>query len=74
MWGNKKINSEEFEIISKKITIINGAVESLQLLFEQLKTNQNSLRGLINRKMSGEKDEREEEAENEPKHIKTTYY
>lgn len=50
---SKKINSDEFEQLSKKITALVGDVEELKKKFEILTTNYNSLRGLVNRKIGG---------------------
>ena len=53
-WNNKKINSEEYELLSKKISTIATATDELKAQIEILKTNMTSLRGVINRKINPE--------------------
>ena len=48
---NTKLNSDEYETLTKKIITLTGEVEALIKKFEVLTTNYNSLRGLINRKI-----------------------
>lgn len=50
----KKVNSDEYEKLRKKITENTGLIEELGVKFEQLKVNMNSLRGLVNRKIKPE--------------------
>jgi hypothetical protein len=50
---NTKVNSDEYEKLTKKIIDLNATVEEIKKKFEVLTTNYNSLRGLINRKLTG---------------------
>lgn len=56
MFGFKKnLNSEEYEKLSKKLVDVEAKLSVVSTELEQLKTNQNSIRGLINRKLNPEK-------------------
>ena len=67
MFGFKKnLNSEEYEKLLKKLVDVEAKLSVVSTELEQLKTNQNSIRGLINRKLNPEKvDEVVEEGETE---------
>jgi len=60
MFFKKKINSEEFEALHKKIILSAGDIDLLKTEIANLKTNMNSLRGLINRKGSAKLEESED--------------
>jgi len=63
IFTRKKLNSDEYEILSKKFISMVQDLDALRSSLDVLRTNQNSLRGLVNRKMGGSK-EGEEETEN----------
>lgn len=54
LWGN---NKKEIEELQKKVDKAITDICQLQHEQELLRTNQNSLRGLVNRKLGGEKAE-----------------
>jgi hypothetical protein len=66
MFGNKK----EINDLILKTSTLEGQISILKQEFEMIKTGYNSLRGLVNRKLSGSKVEEEEET----KDIKGTKY
>lgn len=72
MFWNKQINSQEYEKLFKKIIELENKVISFNVEVETLKTNVNSLRGLVNRKLNPQKDE--EEQQEETQDIKSTKY
>jgi len=57
MWGFKRVNSIEYEKLSKRIVELSSICEELQNKFKILETNYNDLRGKFNRKLSGIKKE-----------------
>jgi hypothetical protein len=59
---NTKINSDEYEKLTKKLVEQGAELEELKKKFDVLTTNYNSLRGLINRKLGG-KDLEEQNSE-----------
>lgn len=61
IWGN---NKREIEDLQKKVDKAITDICTLQHDFELLKTNQNSLRGLINRKISGVREEENKDLNN----------
>jgi len=67
LWGNNKKEIEELQNVSlsliKKIDKAISDICQLQHNQELLKTNQNSLRGLVNRKIGGVLEEPKEETE-----------
>lgn len=63
MFGSKKINSEEYEKLSKTQTEIINSLNSVIAKMAIIETNTNSLRGLINRKLSGSKTEESDESQ-----------
>ena len=54
---SKNLNSIEFEELNKKIVVLSARLEELAAKFAIYETNVNSLRGLVNRKLSGSKEE-----------------
>lgn len=59
-----QVNSNEFEKLIMKIhelrtefITFQSGIENLRSELETLRTNQNSLRGLVNKKLSGDQDE-----------------
>lgn len=56
---SKKLTSDEYEKVLKKISELNAEVALLRSEQEALKTNQNSLRGMINRRFGGEQTKEE---------------
>ena len=70
LWGNNKKEIEELQNVSlsliKKVDKALSDICQLQHNQELLKTNQNSLRGLVNRKIGGAQlEEPKEETEND---------
>ena len=67
LWGNNKKEIEELQNVSlsliKKVDKALSDICQLQHNQELLKTNQNSLRGLVNRKIGGVLEEPKEETE-----------
>jgi predicted nuclease with TOPRIM domain len=57
MWGFRRVNSIEYEKLSKRIVELSSICEELQNKFKILETNYNDLRGKFNRKLSGIKKE-----------------
>jgi len=55
----KKLGSDEYEDLIKKIIKVQGDIDLLTAKLSALETNQNSLRGLVNRKF-GNYDEEED--------------
>lgn len=62
LWNTRRITAKEYEEFLKLVTKLEQKLEKLETAFENLKTNQNSLRGLVNRKF-GTKAEEEDESE-----------
>jgi hypothetical protein len=60
LFGNSK---KEIEDLQKKVNQAISDICQIQQQQELLKTNQNSLRGLVNKKLSGEKVESQEAEE-----------
>lgn len=58
-WKKKLLPSEDYEKLSKAIIELDRKVEHLKLSVETLESNVKSLRGLVNRKLSGEREETE---------------
>jgi hypothetical protein len=50
MFG-RKLTSDEYEKLLRKIVACVGDIDEVKQKIEVLRTNQNSLRGLVNRKM-----------------------
>lgn len=48
-----KLNSDEYEKLTKKIIELNASLEEIKKKFEVITTNMTSLRGLINRRIGG---------------------
>ena len=72
---SKNINSVEFEDLSKKISSLSAAVAELTSKINVYESNVNSLRGLVNRKLSGVKEEVATDQPNaQTETIKTTTY
>jgi len=63
---NTKLNSEEYEKLIKRFAELESTLTKIQGELEALKTNQNSLRGLVNRKIGGIKEEEETQGINNP--------
>lgn len=61
MWGN---NKKEIEELQKQVNKAISDICQLQHDQELLKTNQNSLRGLINRKIGGTTEQETDESKN----------
>ena len=61
----KKLNSDEYEKLKKEMITISGDMEILKTALQTLQTNQNSLRGFVNRKMGRSTTEEEEETDTE---------
>jgi len=57
MFFKKKINSEEFETLHKKIVLCTGELDVLRTELANLKTSVNSLRGFVNRSGNKQEDE-----------------
>lgn len=57
---NTKLNSDEYERLTKKLIEVNSDLQEIKKEFESLRTNQNSLRGLINRRIGGDKENNSE--------------
>ena len=57
---SKKLGSNEFEILLRKIVLVVSDIDLLKSKFANIDTNMNSLRGLINRKF-GNYEEAEED-------------
>lgn len=60
-WHKKSLQSEDYERLSKQITDQSSQLQQLKAAFELLESNVKSLRGLVNRKLSGEKEMQESE-------------
>jgi predicted RNase H-like nuclease (RuvC/YqgF family) len=60
-WHKKNLTSEEYEKLSKQITDLSQQIQQLKSTTDFLETNLRSLRGLVNRKLSGDKDMEETE-------------
>lgn len=58
-WKKKLLPSEDYEKLSKAIVEADRKAELLKISVESLESNVKSLRGLVNRKISGEKSETE---------------
>jgi len=56
MFG-KKCNSDEYEKLLKKIVSCVGDIDEIRAKMAALQSNQNSLRGLVNRKMGAPEEE-----------------
>jgi len=52
LFTRSKINSDEFEQLNKILISTLARVEQVEIGFQGLKTLQNSLRGLVNRKIN----------------------
>jgi hypothetical protein len=63
MFGKKstKLNSDEYEQLYKKIVACVGDIDELKAAVQILKTNNNSLRGLMNRKFQIENEDTEKD-------------
>lgn len=59
----KRVNSEEYEKLLKKFIELDAEIKSLRAEVAALQSNQNSLRGLVNRR--GYQQEKEEISETE---------
>jgi hypothetical protein len=57
---SRSLNSDEFEQLNKKLISAISEIENIKAKIEALNTNQNSLRGLINRKIGGEAKQEED--------------
>lgn len=60
-WKKKSLPSEDYEKLSKAILETDRKLEQLKVSVEALGSNLKSLRGLVNRKIGGEKEETEED-------------
>lgn len=59
-----RINSEEYERITKRLIDFSARIEELENKFKILQTNYDNLRGNFNRKLTGiKKEETEEETQ-----------
>jgi len=56
MWFRKRLGSDEYQTILKRLAEICTTVETLQGKFNVLKTDVENLRGRLNRKLGGAKD------------------
>lgn len=56
-WRDKKLKSEEFEIILKRTIMLEAICDSLQKKIDSTNTALASLRGLVNRKLGGKSDD-----------------
>lgn len=63
--NEQKLNSDEYEKISKRITEFSAKLEELENKFKILTTNYDNLRGNFNRKLSGIKGEEKVEPKEE---------
>ena len=61
-WKKKLLPSEDYEKLSKAILEVDRKTELLKISVEALESNTKSLRGLVNRKLSGEREEDETES------------
>jgi len=52
-WSKKRLNSTEFETLTKRIIVIEANIERVRNLVDNLRTNLYSLRGIFNRKIGG---------------------
>jgi hypothetical protein len=64
--SNKKINSEEYEKLFKRITELESKIDIASSNCENLKSTVSSLRGLVNRKIAGEETKEETNDLNNP--------
>jgi hypothetical protein len=62
---SKKVNSVEFESLTNKLIEIYGKISTLSSELEIMKTNLNSLRGLVNRKLNKEISQNTDSTESE---------
>ncbi len=60
MFFKRKIQSEEFELLHRKIILLAGDIDLLKTEIANLKTNMNSLRGLLNRNSPRKEEETED--------------
>lgn len=63
MFFNKRVKSEEFETLNRKIILLVGDVDTIKTEVANLKTSMNSLRGFVNRKGNLKPSEDLEESE-----------
>lgn len=70
LFTKKYLNSEEYDKLSKDLTQLFNIVTRLSTELDALKTNQNSLRGMINRKFNPKGLEEEKEGNEEEENIK----
>jgi uncharacterized protein YoxC len=73
LFAKKQLNSEEYEKLSKRIIEMESDIQLLASKTNALQTNQNSLRGMVNRKLNPIGEEQEEQQE-EGKDIKSMRY
>ena len=69
-WHKKNLPSDEYESLSKKITDLSQQIQQLKSGLTEQESLLHSLRGLVNRKISGTK--KEEENDEEEKGINNT--
>jgi len=61
-----KLNSDEYERLTKKLTELSAELQDLKSRCEAITTNCNSLRGLVNRRLSGSGSDDETQELNNP--------
>lgn len=71
-WNNKKVNSDEYEKLAKKITDLSSSVDELTAKIRIITSDVSNLRGLFNRKLTGIKKEEQVQEEEETKDINNT--
>jgi flagellar biosynthesis chaperone FliJ len=69
MFWNKKINSDEYEKLAKKITEMSEEISTVSNNLKILETNYNDLRGKFNRKLAGIKQSENNDSITEEKDI-----
>ena len=55
-WRTKKLNSDEYEKLTKRIIVVEADVERVRNLLDNLRSSVSSLRGIVNRKLGGKDD------------------
>ncbi len=60
LFTKKEINSQEYEKILRRIAELDSAISALSGKVDSLFTNQQSLRGMVNRRFSKEEESEEE--------------
>lgn len=72
-WHKKKLQSEEFEILLKRVITLEAELQTIRNKVEAVDSNNHSLRGLVNRKLGRVKEEDDMESENSLKNDDLTF-